>query len=208
MERRLIELRATGDGKRTIGGEIPYNKPSVLIWGMFRELIAPGAFAASIANNDVRALWNHEMSQPIGRSSNNSLRFSDGKDALGFEIDLPDTQVGRDAYELIRNGYVSQMSFGFTVLPDGSKWHTDADGADVRTLTNVNLIEVSPVTIPAYPETTVGLRALFGDEVQIPGEGRRASPSPSVDSAVEQERALVQIRRRRLDLLDRLERER
>lgn len=208
MERRLVELRATVDG-RTIRGGIPYNRESVLL-GNFREVIAPGAFSRSIERNDVRAFWNHDPAQPIGRVANQTLRFADGPAALEFEIDLPDTQAGRDAHSLIRDGYVTQMSFGFMV-PDkkqGERWSKAEDGVNLRTLLDVDLVEVSPVTMPAYPDTTVGLRALLGDEVQIPeqipGEGRLESSSASVDSAVEAERALVQIRRRRLELLQRL----
>lgn len=206
MERRVVELRATVDGQ-TIAGEIPYNRESVLLWN-FREVIAPGAFSRSIGKNDIRAFWNHDPAVPIGRVQNQTLRFADGPAALEFEIDLPDTQAGRDAYSLIRDGYVSHMSFGFTVTKEGQQWGKAPDGTDIRTLVDVELFEVSPVTMPAYPDTSVGLRALLGDEVQIPGGGRLESPTPSVDSAVEAERALVQIRRRRLDLLNRLERER
>lgn len=206
MERRLIELRLEDGDRRRIGGRIPYNTPSVRLHNEFTEIILPGAFTRSIARNDVRALWNHDSAQVIGRTANQTLRFEDGPDALEVIIDLPDTQVGRDAYALVRDGYVSHMSFGFADVANGVKRQKDANGDRLRLVSDLELYEVSPVAFPAYPATQVDVRAWENE--QIPGEGRQASPTPSVDSAVEAERALVQIRRRRLDLLNRLERER
>lgn len=187
MERRLVELRAQENGT-TIRGAIPYNSESLLLWD-FREVIAPGAFSRSIARNDVKAFWNHDPAQPIGRVANGTLRFADGPAALEFEIDLPATQTGRDAYSLIRDGYVSQMSFGFSVGKAGERWSKAPDGTSIRTLVDVELYEVSPVTMPAYPETTVALRALLGDVVQIPGDERQEPPIASFDSAESAARA-------------------
>lgn len=186
MERRLIttELRATMDnGKRMIGGYAAvFNTLSVVLWN-FREEIAPGAFAESIAKNNVRALWNHETSEVLGATGNNTLRLAEDAIGLRFELELPDTQRGRDAFTLIERGDVSQMSFGFQSLPDGEVWRIDEDGQYIRRLLKVDLMEVSPVTFPAYPATSVGVRSeILGDEVQIPDAIRRAAGDVGVDS--------------------------
>lgn len=185
MERRIIatELRAAvdGSGKRTIAGYAAvFNRLSVVLWG-FREEIAPGAFAASL-QNDVRALWNHDTGQVLGRTVNGSLRLEEDGTGLVFELSLPDTQMGRDAYTLIERGDVSQMSFGFRMLPDGEQWRIDDAGQYIRRLTAVDLLEVSPVTFPAYTDTSVGVRSLWGDEIQIPDTIRRAAAGVVVDS--------------------------
>lgn len=195
MERRLIatELRAAvdDDGKRSIAGYAAvFNRLSVVLWG-FREEIAPGAFVASL-DKDVRALWNHDTGQVLGRTTNGSLRLAEDGTGLAFELDLPDTQMGRDAYALIGRGDVSQMSFGFRMLPDGEEWRIDDAGQYIRRLTGVDLLEVSPVTFPAYPDTSVGTRSLWGDEVQIPDAIRRAAGAVSIDSVAVWTRARLQ----------------
>lgn len=188
MERRLIttELRATTeDGKRKIGGYAAvFNSLSVVLWD-FREEIAPGAFAEAIAKNNVRALWNHDTSEVLGASANGTLYLAEDATGLRFELELPDTQRGRDAYTLIERGDVAQMSFGFRSLPDGDEWRIDENGQYIRRLLKADLLEVSPVTFPAYPATTVGVRSdVLGDEVQIPDAVRRAAQGGSVDSDV------------------------
>lgn len=187
MERRLIttELRATIDhhGKRRIGGYAAlFDVLSVVLWD-FREEIAPGAFAQSIAQNNVRALWNHDTSEVLGATANGTLQLAEDEIGLRFELELPDTQRGRDAFTLIERGDVSQMSFGFRSLPDGDEWRIDEDGQYIRRLLKVDLLEVSPVTFPAYPATSVGVRSeMLGDEVQIPDAIRRAAGDVGVDS--------------------------
>ncbi len=194
MERRLIvtELRAVaGDGQLSIGGYAAvFNRLSVVLWG-FREEIAPGAFAASL-QNDIRALWNHDMAQVLGRTTNQTLRLSEDGTGLAFELDLPDTQMGRDAHTLIARGDVSQMSFGFRLLPDGEEWRIDDAGQYIRRLTNIDLMEISPVTFPAYPDTSVDARSLWGDSVQIPDAVRRAAHGASIDSMAVAARARLQ----------------
>jgi len=188
MERRLFatELRAVPNdtNKRTIGGYAAvFNRLSVVIWG-FREEIAPGAFADSL-DSDIRALWNHDMAAVIGRTTNGSLRLEEDNIGLAFELDLPDTQIGRDAYTLVDGGYVSQMSFGFKLLPDGDEWRFGDGDQIIHRLKKVELREISPVTFPAYPDTTVDARtrALWGDETQMPETVRRAARQLGVDSA-------------------------
>lgn len=192
MERRVIatELRAVqADGRRTIGGYAAvFNKLSVVLWG-FREEIAPGAFAASL-KNDVRALWNHDPALVLGRTTNDTLKLDEDGTGLLFSVELPETQAGRDAWTLIERGDVNQMSFGFRSLPDGEEWRIDEAGQYIRRVTKLDLAEVSPVTFPAYPDTSVGARAAaWGDEVQIPDEVRRAARLVSFDSAAVSARA-------------------
>jgi hypothetical protein len=191
MERRLIatELRAAeNDGVRSIAGYAAvFNKLSVVLWG-FREEIAPGAFAGSLGN-DVRGLWNHDTALVLGRTTNGSLRLAEDGTGLAFELDLPDTTMGRDAYTLIARGDVSQMSFGFRLLPDGEEWRIDDAGQYIRRLTKVDLLEISPVTFPAYPDTSVDTRAMWGDSVQIPAVVRRAAQDGGVDSVAATARA-------------------
>lgn len=166
IERRLsgavqAQVRAEGEATtRTLVGhaalfDSPYDVGNIAKWG-FREIIAPGAFAAAIAEQqDVRALWNHDESQVLGRTRSGTLKLAEDARGLAVEIALPDTQLGRDLGELVRRGDVSQMSFGFVVREE--TWGT-VDGVDVRRITRADLFDVSPVTYPANVNTEIALR--------------------------------------------------
>lgn len=150
-----VEVRADGDNPEITGYAAVFNRISQPLYG-FREQIRPGAFAeATMA--DVRALWQHDTSRVLGRTTNGTLRLWEDNRGLGFELKPPNTQDGRDALELISRGDVDQMSFGFTVPDGGDTWTEDKSGYPLRTLERINLIEISPVTFPAYAETSVSL---------------------------------------------------
>jgi hypothetical protein len=75
---------------------------------------------------------------------------------------MPDTTYARDLATAMERGDVSQSSFGFKTAPGGDSWAEDADGFPLRTLNSISLFDVSPVTYPAYTDSTsgVGSRAL------------------------------------------------
>lgn len=168
MERRafeitgmaVVEIRADGDDgpvtKRLSGHAAVFDALSEDLGG-FRERIKPGAFAATLAEDDIRALFNHEPSLILGRNRAGTLRLTEDDTGLAIGIDTPDTTAARDLLVSIARGDVSQMSFGFRTLSD--EW-TMEDGEPVRTLKAVRLFDVSPVTFPAYPQTDVATRAL------------------------------------------------
>lgn len=160
LERRYFpkaELRLKNSDSMTIAGHAAvFNQLSDDLFG-FREEIAPGAFAHSIQKDDIRALWNHDANYVLGRNTAGTLRLSEDDIGLAIENDLPDTQNARDLLTSIRRGDVSQMSFGFITLRDN--WRVEAGGLVVRTLEEVQLFDVSPVTFPAYPQTDLTARA-------------------------------------------------
>ena len=157
-----LEIRTIGETGNTIRGiAAKYNSLSEDLGG-FREIIQPGAFAFALGQSDVRALFNHDPNMILGRNTSGTLRLSDTEQGLEFEIDLPDTQYARDLRESMRRGDVNQCSFGFTITKDaGDKWQRDETGAWTRTIMSIDrLYDVSPVTYPAYPETSCAVRSL------------------------------------------------
>lgn len=162
----MIEKRVGGfvDGStgNTVVGWAAVFGPLSEDLGGFREKIEPTAFDFSLRENqDVRALVDHDSGKVLGRRSNGTLKLSTDERGLKVEIDLPDTTYARDLKTLMNRGDISQMSFAFTVPPNGDKWDGKTeDGLRLRTLTDVRLVEVSVVAIPAYPDTTAAIRKL------------------------------------------------
>lgn len=152
-----FEVRRDGDGMPTlIGYAAVFNSRTELGW--FDEEIAPGAFARSLADgDDVRALFNHDSARVIGRRNAETLRLVEDSIGLRVEIDLPDTTTARDLVASIDRGDIDGMSFGFRAREQ--EWIEREDENELRRLIEVELIEVSPVTFPAYADTTIAQRS-------------------------------------------------
>lgn len=173
LDPNLIERRAgPGLELRVEDGELPmirgyasvFGKLSEPIMGMFREQVAPGAFAPLLARGpDTRALFNHDPNFVLGRTKAGTLRLREDDRGLQVEIDPPDTQVGRDVVTSIRRGDISGMSIGFTVQRE--EWSQPPEGSSklaVRTVLEFGeLFDISPVTFPAFRATSVSARALL-----------------------------------------------
>jgi len=194
-----LERRAEGDRAMIRGYAAVFDQLSLpLGWG-FREKIRAGAFAASLAD-DVRGLWNHNPDYVLGRTLNNTLRMNEDELGLRIEIEPPATQLAQHFMVNIERGDVNQMSFLFRALDE--EWD-EIDGELVRTLTKVKLYEVSPVTFPAYPQTSVSVRDGQGQNAfyipEMPAQFRGRLHGNAAESA----RARLAVMRRRLDLLTR-----
>lgn len=164
FERRFVtqEVRAkkADDGKITISGYAAVFDSMSENLGGFREKIQPGAFSAVVKNADCRALINHDPNLIIGRTTAGTLRLREDKTGLFMEVDLPDTQPARDLVVSIERGDINQQSFGFRVKKDA--WEENRETGEItRTIIELDeLLDVSPVTFPAYPDTTVAKRSL------------------------------------------------
>lgn len=129
--------------------------------GGFRERIDPAAFDGVIGD-DVRALKNHNPDWVLGRTKAGTLQLRVKPEGLEYEYSDPDTTYSRDLIKSMTRGDITQSSFAFRVLDD--KWEK-VDGEMIRTITAFErLYDVSPVTYPAYPDTTVAKRSL--DQMQ------------------------------------------
>ncbi len=160
-----MELRMDDDNEATISGYAAvFNKKSLPIGFMgFREIVAPGAFKETIQTADVRALFNHDPSMVLGRTRNNTLTLEEDSKGLRVAITPPDTTWANDLRTQIKRRDITQMSFGFEMVEDS--WEGEDTKSPVRTLRKVNLFDVSPVTFPAYPQTSVKARSMTDVEV-------------------------------------------
>lgn len=128
-------------------------------WG-FREKIAKGAFTEAIRTSDVRALYNHDEEYVLGRVKSGTLRLAEDDRGLKVEIDPPDTQDARDLIKRMQRGDIDQMSFAFTMEGGVQTWDESGD-MPLRIIEKVgDLLDVSVVTYPAYPETEAAARSL------------------------------------------------
>ncbi|MFD6970144.1 HK97 family phage prohead protease [Streptomyces sp. NPDC059949] len=166
IERRAVdtefEVRSEGGKFNFYGYALKWDARSQNLGG-FRERVAQGATADSIGRDDIRALFNHDPNLILGRNRSGTLRLSEDSDGLHYEVDMPDTTYARDLATAMERGDVSHSSFGFkTAGPEGDSWAEDDDGFPLRTLQKIALFDVSPVTYPAYADSTsgVGSRAL------------------------------------------------
>ncbi|ASJ54210.1 peptidase U35 [Brevibacillus formosus] len=162
-----LEVRANegDDSKRTITGAIKYDTDSADMRDWYGdtivEQISAGAFTDSLAARQVVGLWSHDTSQVLGNTKSGTLRVMDSLKELRFELDIPNTTVGNDAWELIQRGDVDGVSFGMRVTKD--KWSSEKrDDKRIykRLILNAELYEISPVAFPAYPANEVSARSL------------------------------------------------
>lgn len=156
-----VELRqADQEAPRIEGYAAKFNSFSEEMWG-FREIIEPGFFD-DVLEDDTRALFNHDFNFVLGRSKSGTLNLA--QDAQGLKVDIlpPETDLVRDlVLTPMQRGDINQMSFAFTVKPDGDDWREE-NGQLIRILKKggaLHLYDVSVVTEPAYPETSAQVRA-------------------------------------------------
>jgi len=168
---RDVEARQAEDGKMRLSGYAAvFNESSVPL--PFKESIAPGAFRKTLSETpDVRLLINHE-GLPVARTKNGTLTLTEDDRGLYMDAEIADTSEGRDLYKLVERGDVDQMSFAFRVIRQ--KWSEDRSR---RVLTEVSLADgdVSVVTYPAYPTTSVEAREALKSAVSAIKEGREVT---------------------------------
>ncbi|WP_312670696.1 HK97 family phage prohead protease [Pseudescherichia sp.] len=165
FEIRTSELIASN--KKLVGYAVRWNSQSEVIWDEFVEQFAPGAFSESLASgSDVRALYEHNYTQLLGRTKSGSLVLAEDDTGLRFELTPPDTQLGRDVLTLVERGDLSGMSFGFRALKES--WEI-GQSPYLRTVTAAELREITVTSMPAYPESAVEVaqRSLFTQHPEL-----------------------------------------
>mgnify|MGYP003970313219 CR=1 FL=1 len=151
-----VEKRGDGTIKSIVGYPIIYNKDSEDMG--FIERIAPGAATKALKASDVRGLKNHDASLIFARSGVN-LTLVEDKTGVKMEATPVDTHNFRETAKEVDLGLLDGQSFSFNILAD--EWKDLESDKPQRTITEFGLIyDVGPVTFPAYPDTTVGLRTL------------------------------------------------
>jgi HK97 family phage prohead protease len=166
IERRFINLKelrvkkVEGEPVTISGYSAKFNLLSEDLGG-FREKIKPGAFKNALEKSDVRALIDHKSELIVGRKG---VNLTLKEDDVGLFMELAEPLVRSPRFDQlvvdVDNGLITQQSFGFTLKSE--TWDEDKEAGTVtRTLNEIEeLFDVSPVTYPAYPDTTVAKRSL------------------------------------------------
>lgn len=160
-----LSLKATGDDG-TIEG---YGS----VFGVrdnWDDIIAKGAFSASLADHKAAGtmpamLWQHEADEPIG------VWTEMKEDAKGLYIKgqlVLETMRGKEAHALLKAGALNGLSIGFM----SKQWSYDTE-TDIRTLTEVDLWEVSLVTFPANEKARVTNVKASPDDLATPKDAER-----------------------------------
>jgi HK97 family phage prohead protease len=166
LERRMVtgevEFRAKGSNNYVEGYASVFEKRSGNLGG-FVERVKPTAFNKTIQEADVRALWNHDPQYVLGRTGAGTLELSIDNSGLYYRSLLPNTSYANDLAALLERRDVRESSFTFFNVQDS--WDLTEEGYPQRSLIEVGLIDVAPVTFPAYPDATSGVarrNALMG----------------------------------------------
>jgi hypothetical protein len=177
------EVRSDDEGVKVSGYAAVFNEETD-IGGMFREVIAPGAFRSAIGRDDVVFVVNHD-GLPLARTRSGTLKLTEDERGLKVEtvLDGNDPDV-KAIVPKMKRGDLDKMSFAFRATKQ--EWDDTVDPPR-RTIREVELFDVSIVTTPAYAGTEIGLRAL---------EGHRAAVNHS--SAARRVRMKMNLRRREL----------
>jgi HK97 family phage prohead protease len=164
IERRNLvqEFRVSQEGEapKISGYAALFDTASEPIYGLWTEEIDPHAFDNVLASNpDCRALWNHNPDHVLGRTIANTLALTIDSRGLAYVIDPPNTQLANDLMISMRRKDVTQSSFAFVCKRD--QWTDNEDGTATRRILEFEeLLDVSPVTYPAYTAATSGVRSL------------------------------------------------
>jgi HK97 family phage prohead protease len=188
---REVEIRAAKTDEDEMiaeGMAILYND-EVVLWGTKdleeREVILAGAATESIQTDDWRSVWNHQNDIVLGRVSNGTLEVEESDAGVQVKIHFPDSEEGRSKFHSIQRGDVREMSFAFVPVDfteerivEGEKtiWKT--------TISKMQVFEVSPVTFPAYANTTISARmAERRKQIQAEASAKDQAAAAAADRA-------------------------
>lgn len=135
----------------------------------YDDVIAAGAFAESLKAHKAEGtmpamLWQHDSDEPIG------VWTSMTEDEKGLKVVgklALDTVRGKEAHALLKMGALNGLSIGFV----SKQWAYDRE-SEVRTLTEIELWEVSLVTFPANQKARI-TNVKSADEIKAPKDAER-----------------------------------
>jgi HK97 family phage prohead protease len=156
MVSQAVEFRKDGDAEYFEGMAVPFGQVTDL--GYFSEEISRDAFS-DVLKDDVRGLFNHDPDVILGRSTSGTMGLKLTDKGVFYSIRYnPNDPDHVRVMEKVKRGDVSQSSYAFTVKDE--TWGK-REGKSHRVIEKIQRwYDVSPVTYPANPNTTVAKRSL------------------------------------------------
>jgi HK97 family phage prohead protease len=170
--------RGEGDGETFLiaGTPIVYSREAVLYEDdefRWSEIIEPGASTEALKKGEAYLLWNHDVAQPMASMQNGTLRASEALNGVNIEADAGGTRWGRDGTEAIKAGETKKMSFALYLDADGYSREYSRDPNTKKRLVKdtikkfSRIVDFSPVTYPAYQDTSVSARGAVDIKADI-----------------------------------------
>ncbi len=156
LELRVNAIEFNSDEEMVLEGYVNKTEQLSKKLGGFREKVEKGCFARAIERAEsIKLLFEHNSESLLASTKNGSLSLEEDKKGLKIRATLIDTTLGQDTYKLVKAGLIDAMSFGFYVIEDN--WEK-VDGENIRTIKDLELIEVSIVENPAYVQSSISAR--------------------------------------------------
>jgi len=183
LSKRAYEVRmvANPESHAIEGVPIVFDQPTVIrdLWGdEYTEIISRHALDKTDMS-DVLFCVNHETEKiPLARSRNGkgtlSLSIEETGLRMATTLDVERNPEAAALYSAIEREDITGMSFMFRVR--GDEWQGLETDQPIRTITDISIIhEVSAVTDPAYPQTSISARSSEEtDSVLVEARKRRA----------------------------------
>lgn len=151
MNYKTMQLKADEAGKIS-GFFSTYEKTP----DSYGDIIMPGAFTKTIekrkeTGHPFPLCFNHDFDKVIGACNT----IEERKQGPYIEADFLDTQLGQDVRKMVRSGAIYQFSFAYDVLGSREPNEEERKNGVLNVLTEVEVYEVSVVTVPANQNAQV-----------------------------------------------------
>lgn len=134
---------------------IKFNEETNLFDNIYEE-VDPQSITNSLENNDIRCLFNHQTDLVLGRTGNKTLELRADENGLFGKVKInKEDRQAMDILARIERGDINACSFGFNILNEEVVERADSVKFILK---EIDLVEVSPVTFPAYPTTEISAR--------------------------------------------------
>lgn len=164
------------------------------LWDGVVERLMPTAFDG-LTDQDVRACFNHNMDQLLGRTAAGTLRLSVDETGLKYEVDInPDDPMAMGVHARVKRGDVDGSSFWFYIESETRK--EEEGGQVVYEINKVRLVEVGPVSMPAYAGTSAEARAAHLEARKADLEAMRQEDQPAVVDLLDMDLELIKRKQR------------